>query len=298
MKKRILSLILLLLICISSVSPLCAFAAEDLSLTLHYQKNETAFSDLPIGIYLVAKALPNGTYQLVEPFASYPINIYGITTQEQWQDIAQTVYSYIVAGQIQPTDEKTTAENGSVSFTGLEAGLYFVREVSTETNDGIYVFNQLMVYVPTPKPDGTYLYQVEAKPKCTGFTPKTQYSVTKLWQDSGYQNNRPKEILVNIYKDGVLFETQTLHAENNWTYNWYVSQEDHSKWTVAEKASSSVYQVKIQQNGSYFSIINTYRTTPDVPKTGDSFTPMLWVILLCFSGVMLVILGYYSRRKG
>lgn len=41
-----------------------------------------------------------------------------------------------------------------------------------------------------------YHYAVEAKPKCTSFVPKTQYSVTNLWQDTGNQNARPKNITV------------------------------------------------------------------------------------------------------
>ena len=103
---------------------------------------------------------------------------------------------------------------------------------------------------------------------------------------------------MDIYRDGVLYETQILCAENNWSYTWYVSGEDHSKWTVAERTVPENYKVTIQQNGSHFSIINTRQTVPDIPQTGDSATPMLWILLMCVSGIMLVILGLYSRRRG
>lgn len=303
MKKRILSLILTLTMCVCT---LCTFSVQALtpldpdaeaSLTLHYQKDGAAFADLQIGIYRIAEALPDGTFQLIEPFASYPLNIYGITKQEQWNQVAQTVYSYIIADQIAPDRELTTDEKGAVCFSDLDTGLYFVREVIAENTSGTYVFNQFMVYVPTPQPDGSYSYDVEAIPKCTGFVPKNRHSVTKLWQDGGKQDLRPKEVAVDIYKDGALIETQILSADNNWTYTWYVSADDHSHWTVAERTVPDGYKVTIRQNGSDFSIINTCQTLPDIPPTGDSFTPMLWIMLTCLSGIVLVILGGSRRRE-
>ncbi len=303
MKKRILPLILLMLVCFASVRPLPVQALTPLepdaqaSLTLHYQKEGAAFADLQIGIYRVAEAFPDGSFQLIEPFASYPIDIHGITMQEQWNYVAQTLCSYIVADQRAPDYEMVTDENGTVCFSDLDTGLYFVREAVAENTIGTYVFNQFMVYVPTPQPDGTYIYAVEANPKCTKFIPKDQYTVTKLWQDGGNKNLRPEEVTVDIYRDGVLYETKILNADNNWSYTWYVSADDHAKWTVAERKVPDDYKVTIQQSGGNFSIINSHKTTPEVPKTGDSSAPVLWALLMCFCGAMAVILGIYSRRR-
>jgi len=304
MKKRILPLILLLVMCFIALCSPHAQAVTPLdpdaeaSLTLHYQKEGAAFADLQVGIYRIAEAFPDGSFQLIEPFASYPLNIHNITMQEQWNQVAQTVYAYIVSDQIVPDREKVTDENGVACFTDLDTGLYFVREVVAENTNGTYIFNQFVVYVPTPRQDGTYIYTVEANPKCTNFVPKNQYSATKLWQDGGNEHLRPKEVTVDIYRDSVLYETQILCADNNWSYTWNVSGEDHSKWTVAERTVPDNYTVTIQQNGGNFSIINTRQTTPNIPQTGDSFTPLPWILLMCFSGVMLVILSIYSRRRG
>lgn len=301
MKKRILPLMLLLVMYLAALRPLYTQAVTPLdpdaqaSLTLHYQKDGAAFADLPIGIYRVAEAFPDGSFQLIAPFVSYPIDIHGITTQEQWQYVAQTLWSYIVADQVVPDREAKTDANGTAIFSGLETGLYFVREAVAENTRGTYVFNQFMVYVPTPLTDGSYDYAVEANPKCTSFVPKTQYTVTKLWQDGGDQNVRPKEVTIDIYKDGALHDTQVLNSDNNWTYTWYVSGDD-GKWTVAERAVPDGYRVTIRSNGGTFSIINARESTSDIPQTGDSFMPLLWVLLMCFSGIMLVILGLYGRR--
>lgn len=303
MKKQILLRILLIAACLAALCPLPVQAVTPLepdaeaSLTLHYQKEGEVFADLQIGIYRVAEAFPDGSFQLIEPFASYPIDIHGITKQEQWNNVAQTLYSYIVADQVSATREMKTDEKGTVCFSALDTGLYFVREVTAESASGTYVFNQFMVYVPTPQPDGTYTYAVEANPKCMQFIPKNQYSVTKLWQDGGNQSSRPKAVTIDIYKDGQLYQTQILNAGNGWTYTWYVSDEDDGKWTVAERSVPDNYKVTIQQNGGNFSVMNTRQTDSDVPKTGDTSSPMLWVLLMCFSGIMLVILGFYGGRR-
>lgn len=303
MKKRILPFLLLLCLCTAFLFPVAQASTPldpdaQASLTLRYQKDGKTFPNLQVDIYRVAEALPNGSFALIAPFSSYPVNIHDIMEQTQWKQVASTLDSYIVANQVAPDHSVTTDETGTASFSNIKTGLYLVCGAVAENEDGVYIFDRFMVYVPTPNPDGTYTYQVEAKPKCTEFISKSSYSVTKLWQDSGNQQNRPQEVSVNIYKDGVLHETQRLSADNNWTYTWYVSGDDQSLWTVAESSVPDGYQVKVQQNGSAFTIINTRQADPpSPPKTGDTFSPLPWFLGMCFSGIMLLILGIYGRRR-
>lgn len=306
MRRRIAQCLCLTVFCVALLCSVHTYAATpldpaaDASLTLHYQNNGNAFPDLSICIYRVAEAFPNGTFELIEPFTSYPVCIYDIALQEQWKNTAATLSAYIVADQILPDREERTNEAGTATFTHLETGLYLIREVVAENNTGTYVFNQFMVYLPSQQSDGSYNYSVEARPKCTNFVPKTEYRVTKLWQDDGSQAKRPEEITVEIYKDGQLQETQILSPDNNWSYTWYVSEEDQGKWTVTERSVPDDYTVTIQENGDCFSIINTHRSsqgTPDSPQTGDTFTPLPWILTMCISGIMLLILGIYRRRR-
>ena len=186
MKKRILPLLLILLVFFALIRPIHMYGAVPLdpdaqaSLTLSYQKDGIAFADLQISIYRIADAYPDGSFQLIEPYSSYPISIHDITLQEQWRVVAQTLCSYIVADSIEPDRVEDTDENGVAYFADLKTGLYFVGEVVADNTAGTYVFNQFLVYVPTPQPDDTFQYDVEANPKCTSFVPKTEYSVTKL----------------------------------------------------------------------------------------------------------------------
>ncbi len=256
--------------------------------------------DVPIRIYRIAEAFPDGTFELIDPYASYPVNIHGVTAQEQWNSIADTLSAYIVSDKVAPYREERTNEDGVVGFTQLETGLYLVDEAMAENNSGTYLFHRFMVYLPTPQGDGSFDYAVEAKPKCTNYVPKTEYRVTKLWQDSGHEANRPKEITVDIYKDAVLQETQILSAENNWSYHWYVSGEDHGKWTVVERTTPKGYTVTLRQNEGSFSIINTYKTdpeTPDRPQTGDTSNFPLYILIMCLSGIALIILSRWGKRR-
>lgn len=306
MRRQIARLICMVVLCTTMFSTIQTYAitpldpSADASLTLHYQKEGQVFPDLQISIHRVAEAFPDGTFKLIAPFFSYPVNIHNVTSQAQWKNIATTLGSYIVANQIAPDRVEKTDEAGIAAFEHLETGLYLVREVVAENNNGTYVFNQFMVYLPTPQTDGSFDYHVEANPKCVNYVPKTEYRVTKLWNDAGHQTDRPAQITVDIYKDGALHESQILDASNNWSYIWYVSDDDHSEWVVVERAVSEDYTVTVQQNGSSFSIINTYKSSgdiPDIPQTGDTINLMPWTLTMCISGFMLIIASVYSRRK-
>jgi len=306
MRKRMMMGICIILFSIAVFCPLYAGAAtpldptEEASLTLHYQKEGQVFPELPISIYRVAEAFPDGTFELIEPFASYPVSIYDITMQEQWKHTAATLSAYILADQLAPCREEQTDADGTATFTQLETGLYLVCEEIAENESGTCVFAPFMVYLPTPQPDGTFDYHVEATPKCVNYVPKTEYRVTKLWQDAGHQNDRPEEIQVEIYRDGELQERQTLSASNNWSYRWYVSADDQGVWTVVERSVSDGYTVTVQHNGGCFTIVNTHKSNeeiPDSPKTGDTANLFPWIVAACFSGLMLMIMSAYGRRR-
>ena len=289
---------ILLLLCLVMLSAFGVKAEpEQAGLTLIYQKENKTFPELTVGIYRVAEAKADGTYALIEPFASYPVDIQNITSQEQWQNVAQTLWAYIVANQTLPAAEAQTDEAGRAVFSDLEPGLYLVQEAVAETAEGTYLFNRFMVYLPTPQPDGSYDYHVEAVPKCTDFIPKTQYTVTKLWRDGGNQSLRPKEVTVDIYQDGIWQESQVLSAANHWTYTWYVSEADGGQWTVAERSVPEPYTVAIKESGGVFSIINSCSTQPDPPKTGDTYALLPLVVIMGVSGVLLLFLGLYRRRN-
>lgn len=302
MKKRAAAFVLLLMFCIS-VLPVCASGITPLepdrmcSLDVIYGKDNVAFPGLQIRIYRVARANADGSFDLIAPYSGYPVNIHGITAKEEWQETATALAGYVVSDNIDPYRTQKTDADGVASFTRLETGLYLVAGITTENDTGTYVFEDFMIYLPTPVDDG-FDYDMEARPKCSSFVPKEEYKVTKLWKDTGYTSSRPSSVSVEIHKDGVLQQTVTLNASNNWTYTWRVSVSDTGKWTVAEKNVPDQYKVTVSENAGSFTITNTRQTSPgNPPKTGDTFLLGPWVMAMCLSGSLLLVLSIYGRRK-
>ena len=102
MRKRALSAICLLILIFSMISFPVANAipvdtGRKCTLTLHYTQNQQGFQDLEIGIYRVASVSSDGYYQLILPFSDYPVNIYNITSQKEWKDVAATLTAYILS---------------------------------------------------------------------------------------------------------------------------------------------------------------------------------------------------------
>ena len=268
------------------------------TLTLTFSRNEEVFPDLVIDIYRVAELCDDGSYELIAPFSDYPINIYGISSQQEWKDIAQTVRSYVLANHIAPYQTRTTDGGGFVRFTDLETGLYMVKGVTLTTEsyseNHDFSFSDFMIYLPTPTENG-YDYNVEAKPKSVEHALSSVFTVTKLWNDSGESNQRPDAVTINILRNGEVQQTITLDRSNNWTYTWE-DPDGTGSWSVMETDVAKDYKVSIVGNEATFTITNTKTTTSTIPETGDTAPVLLYVVVLCVSGFGLMMLGILWMR--
>ena len=165
---------------------------------------------------------------------------------------------------------------------------------------------------------------ISAKPKSEIHEPfdgEKVYTILKLWKDDS-SKQRPPYISVDILKDAELYETVTLDSENDWSYTF--NTDSAGKWTVVERDVPEGYFVVITEKETSFIITNTlYNTNPDdgtpgkntgtdtgtpggskpvtpgtnAPQTGDTFPMKRYMIMLCVSGMMLVVLGFGMRRK-
>ena len=300
--RRVLLLLLALAVFLPLLLPLNTQAAPPLdighacSLTVIFSKDGYAFTDVPAEIYRVAKVYPNGNYGLIPPFSTFPVNIHGIKSQQEWKNVASTLSAYVQSQQI-PADHTVLSDpEGRAAFEDLETGLYLVLGKTAENDKGIYVFEDFMIYLPTPA-DGGYDYDMEARPKPAQFTPKTEYTVKKLWKDSASSASRPGSVTVDILKNGNVQETVVLNAGNNWSYTWSVP-ESTDEWTVVEKDVPNRYKVTITSDGGVFTITNTAPSDPQLPpKTGDTVFPLPYILGMCLSGFLMILLSSRSRRK-
>lgn len=315
MKKFITSILCTVLV-FSTVCSITALAASfdetrRGSITLHYGDGDEDFEALEIVAYRVARVYSNGSFQFVAPFSDYPININNLKSQSEWKNAADTLASYIIADDVAPYCLMGTDNIGTVIMDSMETGLYLILGVNAEKDGTVYAFDNFFVVLPAFDSNGCN-YDIEVLPKKEKYSGYLEYRVVKLWQDADNSSNRPHSITVDILCDGVYNETRTLGSHNNWTHNW-LDNTGKGVWSVVEKDVPQGYSVTISQKGNVFEVINTYETSsdnepenppddsqlpPHVPDTGDSTNTMMYVKLMCVSGLGLVIIGiFYGRKK-
>lgn len=306
MKNCIMRFVCMVLCLIFLFKPLCLFAAEsDLSqkcrLTLTYKKENVCFSNLEIKIYRVAKITENGSFEKLSPYDEYPVDVSNVTSQIEWNEIAEMLRGYAQAYGEQPYMTSTTDDSGKVVFENLETGLYLVSGIIAEADAVLYDFYDFMICLPAIE-DGAYVYDVNAIPKSKQIEPivkETTYTVMKLWKDEGSSEKRPESVTVDILKDGVIAETVLLSSANNWTYS-FSCPSGKNTWSVVERDVPEGYTVKVTNKETTFVIVNTWEETKpseDKPQTGDITPVRLWTMLFCVSGLVFLILGISMRRK-
>ena len=89
-------------------------------------------------------------------------------------------------------------------------------------------------------------------------------TVTKVWDDAGYESERPSKVIVHLLANGTVVRTQNVTAKTNWQYTFrqleqYDENNKEIKYTVVEEAISG-YETRVDG----LKITNTY-----VPTVAD-----------------------------
>lgn len=298
-----LSALLIAILLVSALLPTTALAAgkietdRPVELTIDYKDGEKAIPDAQFALYKVADVDEYARMSLTEEFAAFKSSVSGLAdldhlTQEQWLTLASTLKGYVQKDDMPPVVEGKTDSDGSLSFSDLKVGLYLVigNRVTTR-DDYTYTSTPFMVFLPgedTVKND--WNYDVIAAPKFTkDYNPPDDdddyisRKALKKWDDAGYEALRPTEVVVQLLRDGKVYDTQTLSKDNNWRYAWDNLNADY-EWEVIEKEVEG-YAVSITRSGITFTVTNKYvvpiigtnlpiqkRITGDKPKTNSTFT--------------------------
>lgn len=99
--------------------------------------------------------------------------------------------------------------------------------------------------------------------------PTTDKKVVKIWDDAGNTDKRPAGIVVELLKNGKVYDTVTLGENNNWSYHWTELDPD-AKWSVNEKYIPDGYTATITESGNTFVITNKYK--PEEPEEEEKIT--------------------------
>ena len=320
--KRLTALFLCFLT-VSVLLPVQAYAAGKIDLEhkaglrISYQDDNTPLSGAEFQIYLVAAVDQYGELTVTEDFAQFNVQIKG-SDDDAWRTLASTLEGYVLRDNISPTDRGTTNDKGVVSFptTGkdLEMGLYLVLGQRHTQNGYWYDPAPLMVMLPgldQETNDWIYDVTVNAKYDSSIIPENTSISrkVLKVWEDDGYEKERPKEVILQLLCNGTVYDTVTLNAENHWRYKW-TKLDGRYTWTVAEKELEG-YTVEVTREGATFVVTNTRTpddSTPTTPSAPDNPTTpskpklpqtgQLWwpVPVLAAAGLLFVVIGLIRRR--
>ncbi|MCI5901512.1 MAG: Cna B-type domain-containing protein [Blautia sp.] len=265
--------------------PVEAFAAgsidlnRETSLCISCQENETSLVGVPYSLYLVATVDEYGELTPVAPFELFNVMIRG-ENDEAWRTLATTLEAYVIRDQIAPADTSVTDETGKAVFpTGentLTPGLYLVLG-SRHTQDGyIYESTPFMAMLPGLDQEANeWIYDVTVNGKFSSQevppTPEpVSRKVLKVWDDDDHAEYRPKEVTVQLFCDGELYDTVILNGKNNWRYTWEELESDH-KWTLTENEIEDYVPI-ITEEGITFVVTNYYAPLPDAPAP-DKLTP-------------------------
>lgn len=279
---------------------------NECSLTVSYCCGETAFSGVQVKLYRIAQVSEDFKYTLMQSYAATGLTLDGIRTAGEWDAVRSTLEAYILAYNVAPEFISVTNGDGQVSFDALKTGMYLAIVGQTEQNDLICRFDSALIALPGLGEDGRWQYQVSMNAKGEILPPvqpdeEKELKILKLWRGDEDRSDRPKNIEVEIFRDGISYKTVTLSEENNWAYGWTV-KDDTSKWTVIERNVPQGYTMTVEERGSTFVLTNTLLPSDPVdpgdhPETGDTSNILLYVLVMIASGSVLMVLGVTGKKS-
>lgn len=309
--------------------------SRETSLTIAYGDGK-AISGANFELYRVADVSDRVYYTLSGDFQNYSVRLNGLDSGG-WRAAAETLAAYAQRDDLTPLRSGKTDSQGRLTFGKLNVGLFLVVGERYRVGRYTYTPEPMLVLLPGIDGDDRWVYDLTAFPKYEenyrpgggggggGDDDTITRKVLKVWEDD-QKKNRPKEIVVQLLRDGRVFDTVTLSKKNNWRYTWTELDDDYV-WRVVEYDVPEGYTVSIGREGITFVITNTYEpeTPPDEPNIPDTPPPlgpdpgdpgnpdnpgnpgkpglpqtgMLWwpVPLLAGAGILLFMGGWHRMRK-
>lgn len=282
---------------------------KDVNLTISWQDGDTPLTGAQFDLFLIATVDAYGELTPTDTFEQFHVDIEG-KNDDAWRELAATLEGYILRDQITPDDSGKTDGQGILTFPcekkELTQGLYLVRGHRHTQGDHYYDASSFMVMLPTAESETSdWEYDMTVSPKFeSGQIPEEPVYVTrkalKVWDDDGYEDERPEEIVVQLLRGDQIYDTVSLSADNNWRYEW-TDLDGSYEWTVVEKEIEG-YTVEVSRESDTYVITNTYdEPTPTVqekttlPQTGQLWWP---VPVLIAAGLLLIVIGLVRRRGG
>lgn len=304
MKKAMLTV--LFLMCIF-VSPLVCFAQPiitnqgtpidlnkkaDLIINFKTIDNEP-LSGAKYHVYKVANISDYATFSSVGPFDKYDLD-FEYLDDDGWNALALQLANYVNEDKIDESISGKTNQIGQLKFENIDLGLYLVVGDIHVVGANTYTPQVFLISLPNMLETDKWEYSVEVYPKYSydlDVSKIVSKKVRIVWDDEGFENRRPKSVVIELYKDGVKHSEVSLNTENNWNYTWE-SLDNSYEWTVKEIIDSQYYISNSTYLDGTFTITISYKSS--LPNTG-----MLWwpVPILFVSGLIIFFIGILVRDK-
>lgn len=179
-------------------------------------------------------------------------NVKDLTVRKVWNDGAaainhsddQVEYNLLQNGQVYSTRILNAANNWTETYYDLDADYEWTVE-ELNVPEGYSVSYEL---------SGTTLTIVNTREQAV-----TDFTVRKVWENHG--NAQPDSVTVELLANGLLHDTVTLSAANNWQYRWTELSADLA-WSVRETDVPAGYTAQYAVGEAGTVITNVYHAQP------------------------------------
>lgn len=287
MKKILMNFIIFVI----TILPISVFAIENEgAITVSLKYDEKPINGAEFTLYKIA-SYDKDKLSNTSNFKNYELNFEDIT-DENTNTIIEDLLKYIDKNDIKSENSMKTQSNGKLTFRDLEDGMYLVVGNNLDSEDGksVYISQPSLVTIPT-KIEDEESYGVMIEPKCDYRDYIDNLKVIKKWDDDN-NPDRPKEVTIQLLKDGKLFDEIVLNDENNWQYSWkHLISYDYE---VKEENVPKGYTVSIEKKDYVFNITNSMqKIKSSLPNTGQYWIPAICLLTI---GILLLIIGYKTKK--
>lgn len=268
------ALVLAVLLLLGLTAPALAAPVEGpCTLQLTFAPEGTAAEGVAFTLYRVATVdQTRATFTPIDPYGGYHV----LDAPVDWLDRADTLVGYVLRDDLPAAAQANTDENGVVRFEDLEQGLYLIMGEPFLTATDRYTPTPCFLSLPNSYDGGdTWTATVAAEMKSEREelpTVPLERHARKVWSDPGHTDRRPAQVVVDLLKDGAVYDTQALSEENNWRYDW-TGLDPAAQWRLVERDPGADYAPTVTRVGVTFLVTNTYRGTSGGNTGGTDPTP-------------------------
>lgn len=288
MKKLSILLLMLFTFCanILSVNALDFTKKGSIEITLIEKEEQTKINGAELTIYKIADAKEenhNLVFEYVNELSDCKVSLDNLDNDNISEEINKCLNDSVKGISL-------VTEDGKVNFEDLDLGLYLVKQ--TNKVEGYSVITPYLVMIPRVIND-EWTYNVTSKPK-TDIIRVIDLKVTKVWNKANSNIsssiNLPKEIEIELSKNGEVIDTVKLNSANNWEYIWK-DLEKSDMYNVREVNVPKGYTVTYQKEGNLFIVTNT----TSLVQTGNM--PWLVEIIGGIGLIFIVISLIYNKNE-